>query len=238
MTPTNFVSTVTPGCPLPLPMALYPRIKAPPGIGTVYAPLKISEHEMAVRGRGMGLPSSTNFVEYGLTYPEFSVRFADEKGQWKHDPGGWWQFQGGDVILDVRVTVYVSKLYEVFAFKDEIFQLVISHELEHVRDHFDVIHRHLPQILRADAEVKKLLIDDGTGQPAKLPDGTYQHWFVDKVNDWGREWTRFGYRVFQLWAAKYSDLGEKLDNGARANQYRKNIDNLKHENLKSVKWPK
>ena len=91
--------------------------------------------------------------------------------------------------------------------------------------------------MRQDPVMRRLLIDDGTGQPGKIPERERQHWFFDTRRDLGKQWTNFEHWVLGLWAQERNKLGRLRDSGPRYAQYQQNISFLLNGMPQSVTWP-
>src|SRR4051794_39784673 len=81
---------------------------------------------------------------------DLTVRYADVAAQWRRLPGpdgrpsaygpGWFQFTGGDVILDLRIGLFLVSYVEPKPGDDlsvKIFAAHYGHELLHVLDETD-----------------------------------------------------------------------------------------------------
>jgi hypothetical protein len=105
----------------------------------------------------------------GLVTQEVNVRFENMKRQWRCTPVGGanskngpakFQFQGGDVMIEMSLGIYVLNIYEPKPqdqISKEIFALIYSHELLHVWDAVDVLKNTLLPNLPAEPTVKRYL---------------------------------------------------------------------------------
>jgi hypothetical protein len=246
--PTVFFPQVSYGSDLLLPLVLFPRIKAPPEIASPRTPKTIPDAELQVRAKAQHHLGSLSTV-YGLTDVDVSVWFEDpvpgsllglnlgRTPQWVMDESGRWQFQGGTIYLEAKITVFINENHKNYRYADELFDMIMSHELEHVKDEEDIM-KSLPNLLSRDPTLRKLLIDNGSGEPDKLLDPTFQHWFIDKMTDLGRQMTHFEHWVLHTWADEHNKREKKRDSGPRYAQYQNNISNLQNGLLQYVVWPK
>jgi hypothetical protein len=217
--PTVFFPQVSYGSDLLLPLELFPRIKPPPGIAPPRTPKTIPDAELQARAKAQQHLGSL-WTVYGLTDVDFSVRFEDpapgsplslnlvNTPKWVTDESGRWQFQGGTIYLEAKITVFINESHRNFRYADELFDMIMSHELEHVKDEEDIM---------------------------KSP---FQHWFIDKVTDAGRQMTHFEHWVLHIWADEHNKRENKRDSGPKYAQYQNNISNLREGLLRSVIWPK
>ena len=112
-----------------------------------------------------GGPGGGLGVVHGLTKAEFSLRFSNPGQQWKQVRTGsgppFWQFQGGDVFLEVEITVYVldgDRPHPGDRISNRIFAIIVEHELLHVLDEIDLVSQWMPAQARQDEKVKAIVL--------------------------------------------------------------------------------
>ncbi|MGH9366570.1 MAG: hypothetical protein ACRD3M_02710 [Thermoanaerobaculia bacterium] len=166
-----------------MPISYYPQLRVPPGV-PVWEPKPIPFGRMSQLAHDK-LPAPA-----GLTVPSsLSVKL---QGSWKQTGASpaRWQFQGGDLLLESRLAVYII---DEFRPVKKLFELIMSHELLHVQDAIDILTRYMPEEVPRDEYVKKYLLE---AQP--VDDAMYRNWlqgqrFEQYVRDiWGLEWNRRG----------------------------------------------
>lgn len=172
-------------------------IEVPPGLSsssvpgpTYVTPARMVElHQGSTSGAGHNLG-----IIHGLTTAELSVRFADFSRQWAQVstgvPGRFWQFRGGDIYLDLKITVYVlegNRPDSNDPISGQIFKIIFQHELLHVADEVDLVTDWMPSHAYRDEIVERYLTN-----AQRIDDSMLQHWFRgDHFADWLRTgfWT-------------------------------------------------
>ena len=172
-------------------------IKVPAGLSsssvpgpTYVTPARMVElHQGSTSGAGHNLG-----IVHGLTTAELSVRFADFSRQWVQvstgTPGRFWQFRGGNIYLDLSITVYVlegDRPDPNDPISGQIFKIIFQHELLHVADEVDLVTQWMPSHAYRDEIVERYLTN-----AQKMDDSMLQHWFRgDHFADWLRTgfWT-------------------------------------------------
>ena len=218
-----FKPNIRHGQDLLLPASLF-RITVPPGLSSfdVRTPHYISPTDMINRLRQ---PRSTHSgslgVVHGLTVAALSVQFSNLTQQWRQVGGSGgrrqWQFQGGDVLLNLDLEVFVLEGDRPQPNDPEsvqIFAIIMSHELLHVADEIDIVTNWLPSRLYADRFVQRHL---SNAQP--IDDGMYQRWFV------GSEFQNWVHN--SLWAPEHNRRGNRRDAPAEYRQLNNAIDQLR-----------
>jgi hypothetical protein len=212
------------GNDLLLPAALY-GIKVPPGLSpsSVPAPDFISPSAMVSllrqapgggHGRGLG-------VTHGLTTADFAIRFPNFAQQWRQVRTAatvpFWQFQGGDVYLDVTITVYVLEGDRPQVDDDltlELFAIIMGHELLHVLDEIDIVKNWMaPQAYRDDKVLKYL----SNAEP--VDNAMFQSWFR---GDGFSNWLKDG-----LWAPEHNRRGGLRDAPQQYAALQRQIDDVR-----------
>jgi hypothetical protein len=150
-----------------------------------------------LRSSGSGHGSRLGVV-HGLTRAEFAVTFPNPSQQWRQVRSSAafppWQFQGGDVLLDTKVTVYVLEGDRPQPDDDltrQIFAIIFEHELLHVLDEIDIVTRWMAAEACKDDKVLKYLTN---AQP--VDDAMFRSWFR---GDGFSNWLRDG-----LWAPEHN----------------------------------
>jgi hypothetical protein len=205
---------------LRLPPSFY-RIRVPPGLSehSVPQPIFVSPQRMLqlLRSRSQSNPSGNLGVPHGLTTAEFSLAFSAFANQWRQVPTPaatpTWVFQGGDIILEVAIGLYVlegDRPIPNDAPSEEIYRIIVEHELLHVSDEIDIIRNWFPPVATRDAKVQQFLAQS---QPLDGP--TFQHWFRGAgfqqwlEHDWAQEHNRRN--ALRDTSAEYRRLTEQID---------------------------
>jgi hypothetical protein len=134
----------------------------------------------------------------GLTTAAASVELP---GVEKLGSGGdaQWKFEGGDIILNVELAVYIIRQY---APVDKLFKLIMEHEYLHVLDYQTLAKTQITAKLQADKTLKPWL----DGEPWSGSD--------------------FYARVQQVWDTEAKKLGNGRDSGPLYNQHKQMIGKL------------
>lgn len=207
--------------PLLLPPQLY-SIRVPRGVSSVPAPIYVSPQRMQELGREAGGGSGGGLGHTGgRVVPEFAVTFSNFNRQWRRVSGtgaeARWQFQGGDVFFDVRLTLYVATTYRPRANDscgDRIFAIIMGHELEHIADEIGIATNWLPLRAYRDNLVQRYL---GNAEP--LLDRTFRHWFRGPAFT---DWIKNG-----LWAGEHNRRAGIRDAPGQYRQLQSQIDALR-----------
>ena len=205
MPAVQFQSNVRYRNELLLPLSLYPPIRVPAGV-SARAPCFVSATEMHRLA-----PAKTIKVIAGLTTAEFSLRFANPALQWRQVRSGGaltrWQFQGGVVVLDVLISIYVAEGFQSYA---QALAIILEHEFLHVQDEIEIVSRFMPTAALRDQYVQQYLC-----QGKEVDDSMYRQWFAgtgfqnwlhdgvwlpernrrEAVRDSGAEWESFRTRM-------------------------------------------
>jgi hypothetical protein len=143
------------------------KVDVPTGLreDQVRVPNYVDITVMNQKAKERDLGSSGLAFVNGLVTRELEVQFADSVVQWKRlskgsNGPGQFQFQGGEIYLDLRLAVYVLDYLkpdpqDVYSMK--IFALIYGHELLHVLDENEVLQNWLPSQLNADSDLTRLL---------------------------------------------------------------------------------
>ena len=195
----RFVPSVRYDNQLLVPVSYYPGLSVPAGV-PVYEPIAVSF------GRMSQLAPDKIPAPAGLTVPStISVKLL---GRWKQTGAApaQWQFQGGDLQLQVTIAVYII---DKFRPVEKLFELILSHELLHVKDDIDIVSQYLPRELPRDEYVKKYLVDQKA-----VDDAMYRNWFLAD---------RFEKYVRDIWVTERNRRGAARDSGAVFEQHKQAI---------------
>ena len=218
----EFKPLVSFGNDLLLPAPLY-GIRVPPGlVGQVPGPDFVSPARMvSMLQAARGGPGGGLGVVHGLTKAEFSLRFSNPGQQWKQVRTGsgppFWQFQGGDVFLEVEITVYVldgDRPHPGDRISNRIFAIIVEHELLHVLDEIDLVSQWMPAQARQDEKVKKYLTN---AEP--VDDSMFRFWFQGRGLE---NWLRDG-----LWAPEHNARAAVRDSPGEYGRLQRAIDALR-----------
>lgn len=99
----------------------------------------------------------------GYTLSDLSIEFKDIGKQWKK-VGKSWHFVGGEIYLDLKITVYV--LDEAKS-RPKCLKMIMKHEMMHVADEIAIVSKTLPKTL-----LKKPSIASDFKSP--IPDASFE----------------------------------------------------------------
>ena len=206
-----------------LPVSLY-GIRIPHGLSPsdVRSPNFVSPAVMVSMLRAPQSHHGTGLgVTHGLTTADFKVSFADFAQQWRQIRNGrsapFWQFYGGDVYLDLTITVHVlegDRPQPKDDLSSRLFAIIMEHELLHVADEIDIINKWVPANLYRDDMVLKYLTN---AQP--VDDAMFRSWFQ---GDGFSKWLNDGF-----WALEHTRRGRVRDSPAQYAQLQSQIDDLR-----------
>ena len=207
----DFKPRITLGNDQVLPAGMY-GVRVPAGLAptNVPAPQFIDPTTMvSLLQSGSGGHSGGLGITHGLTVAAFSVTFPNFAQQWRQVRTGasvpFWQFTGGDVFFDTRISVYVLEGDRPQPNDDlsrQIFAIIMEHELLHVLDEVDIVSRWLaPEAYRDDKVLKYL----SNAEP--VDNGMFETWFRgDGFSNW----------IKGIWAPEHNRRGGLRD---AAHQY-------------------
>jgi hypothetical protein len=144
------------------------KIQVPTGLSDVHIrePNFVDVAAMAARSKehAVGQGSALSIVN-GLVTRDLDVTFANPDQQWKETSGsktgpGQFQFQGGEVFLELRLALYVIQHVQPDpkdSISKQIFAEVYGHELLHVHDEVTLVEDFLPNDLKSDTDISNLL---------------------------------------------------------------------------------
>jgi hypothetical protein len=193
-------------------------VSIPPGLApsNVPAPNFIPPTNMTSKLHDVSGHGDRLKIVHGLTVPEFAVTFPNMAQQWRRIGTGAfpsWQFQGGDVFLDVTLTVYIlegDRPQPNGEASRKIYAILMSHELLHVLDEIDIVSRWMPPKVYGDDKVLKYLTN---AQP--VDDSMFRTWFQGSgFTNWLRDgyWSAERERRKQLrdTAQEYTTQGDRI----------------------------
>ena len=233
--PTTFTSKVVNISKMNLDLAAYPRLVPPVGMTPIWEPKILPHADLQIRAGGTSVTSVGSGVN-GLTEPAFSVSFESPRTQWAKDQSGMWQFQGGNVVVRLDLLILVTDKYEGESYRNDVVALIMTHELKHWQDNVDIVTTWLPPKLKTHADIKRLLIDDGKGQPARLSQAEYDKWFT-QVNP-ETEGTKWEDAIIDTYIAERDRRDQRRDSSNEYQTYSSNISALRQKRPELVVWPK
>lgn len=207
-----------------LPARLF-NIQVPPGLSesSVVQPIYVTPQRMIelLKSRGSHHSGGGLGVVHGLTTAEFSLRFPHVTTQWQRVRVGsstdWMQYRGGDVYFDVSIAVYVlegDRPASGDRESEQIFSIIVSHELLHVWDEIDLVKTWLPANISGDRMVRDYLAD---ARP--MAARAYEHWITDgHLSDWVRD---------GLWVPEHNRRGGQRDAPQQYAALQRQIDALR-----------
>lgn len=211
-----------------LKLSLYPKIKRPSSkITTAPYPTFVTSAELDGSLRTTSKASAGHV--WGLTVARFALEFADQAKQWLEVENGRWQFQGGEIQLIVSHTIYINKTFlgDDARVKSDVVGMIMSHELLHVQDNFDVLKTHGAAEIQADSELKSILVDAGKGEPQILSDAAYTRWFEKTTDGTGHQSTNLTARMIDLIALKLNEKQAGRDSGPEYADYGQQVSYLR-----------
>lgn len=134
------------------------QVRTPNFVDVTVMSTKLRERAVGSEGGGLSLVN-------GLVTRNLEIHFSDPATQWKRlstsstGPGKF-QFQGGEISLDLSLAVYVLdhlKPDPKDAISGKIFAVIYGHELLHVLDENETVRNWLPGQLSGDKEISDLL---------------------------------------------------------------------------------
>jgi hypothetical protein len=192
-------------------------VRVPAGLASSYVRVPeyvdVMEMQAKLRSSGTRSYSSSNgqlATVDGLVDTDLTVTFANVAAQWRRlpDPDGRpatrgpvrFQFAGGDLVLNLRIGLYLLKYIDPNLDDDlsvQIFATIYGHELLHVLDETDVVTNWLPPRVRAEPFIDNTLAKQQPftfGLPSQTADQVEQE-FRRKIVEMTNNYVRNG-----LWA--------------------------------------
>lgn len=108
-------------------------------------------------------------IAAGFTDTDLAVAFADFDKSWQRD-GEVWKFLGGELVLTLSIGVHIDERTRQPA-RRRCMELILEHELLHVRDEIDIVTNWLPAQALADAFVRASL-----SPAARVPAAHFDAW--------------------------------------------------------------
>ena len=115
----------------------------------------------------------------GYTLTDLKIRIINLRRQWrKKSTSHYWQYFGGDICLELKITVFVTTRAES---RQGCIDLIMAHEMLHVADEINIATNVLPKRLPhqkymksyfasliADRDFRRLVAGDGQGRGSQL----------------------------------------------------------------------
>jgi hypothetical protein len=212
-----------------LKLSIYPKIKKPSSkMTTAPNPSFVTTAELD--GSLRTTNKATLGHVWGLTVATFALEFADQAKQWLEVEKGKWQFQGGEIQLKVSHVIYINKSFlgDDSSLKTDVVGMIMTHELLHVQDNFDVLKTHGATEIQGDSSLKSMLVDDGKGEPKILMEDVYKRWVLEKSKDGtGHQSTNLTVRLVDLIAPKLNEKQAARDSGPKYKDYAQQVSYLR-----------
>lgn len=140
-----------------LPAEMRRRVSAPAGVEArqpFFASLSGLVLVKQARRRRFGYEGEDSLAQFavGYTDTDLAVSFSNFGSSWRRD-GDIWRFAGGEILLTLSVGVHVDERANA-AGRRRCLELILEHELLHVRDEIDIVTNWLPAQALADAFVR------------------------------------------------------------------------------------
>lgn len=157
-----------------LPDELRRRVTIPAGVEArlpFFRTLAQIVEVQQARGRRFNYPNadSLSYFAVGYTDTDLSVSFADFGRSWRSE-GDYWRFNGGEVVVTCSIGVYVDERANTDA-RRRCLEMILTHELLHVRDEIDLVSNWLPNAALQDAFVRSNL-----SPQARIPATHFAAW--------------------------------------------------------------
>jgi hypothetical protein len=108
-------------------------------------------------------------IAAGFTDTDLTVAFAAFDKSWQRD-GEVWKFLGGELVLTLSIGVHIDERTKQ-AGRRRCMELILEHELLHVRDEIDIVTTWLPAQALQDAVVRNTLT-----AAARVPAAHFDQW--------------------------------------------------------------
>lgn len=205
------------------PTSLY-GVRVPTGLSSIHirVPTFVTPAQMISLLRSQRMASTGGLgIVHGLTTVDFAVRFSDMARQWqrvsRRDGPPLWQFRGGDVYLEILLNIYIlegDRPVSNDPISQQIFSIIMEHELEHVADEIDIVSRWMPPRAYQDPMVQRYL-----GQAQMLEDRTFHHWFTEThFSDWLKD---------GIWAPEHNRRAAMRDSPSNYGSLQRQIEQLR-----------
>jgi len=144
----------------PVPAEIKKRISVPAGVEArqpFYASLAGIVQVRQARQRRFNYQQDSGLggIAAGFTDTDLAVAFADFARSWQRD-GEVWKFLGGELVLTLSVGVHIDERTKQ-AGRRRCMEMILEHELLHVRDEIDIVTNWLPAAVLADSFVRASL---------------------------------------------------------------------------------
>ncbi len=216
----NFVPSVLHQNSLLFPASLY-QVSVPPSLSSydIRPPTFVSPEQMLNLSRPQEGSTSLSIV-HGLTTVDFTVRFSNLARQWQpvsRQGRTLRQFRGGDIYLEITLNVYIlegDRPLPDDAYTQQIFSIIMSHELEHVADEIDIVSRWMPGRAYQDSLVRCYL-----SEAQAMEERAFRHWFTQSHFS---DWLKNG-----LWADEHNRRASTRDSPGNYRQLQQQIDGIR-----------
>ena len=157
-----------------VPAEIRKRIGVPAGVEArqpFYASLAGIVQVRQARQRRFGYQEDGGLggIAAGFTDTDLTVAFADFARSWQRD-GEVWKFLGGALVLTLAVGVHIDERTRQ-AGRRRCLEMILEHELLHVRDEIDIVTNWLPAAALADSFVRASLT-----AAARVPAAHFDAW--------------------------------------------------------------
>lgn len=226
--PLPYVVRITYGNPQRMIPADYPGLVVPQNVPALMP-------ELVTWGRMSDISPGQLPPPDGVTKVDLTVSFDDIAAQWRPvqqasapgtrqaptrgpltriqqcpaTPPSQWIFQGGNVYLDLTITVYVVEIYN----QSRVLAEIMSHELLHVQDELEIINNWLPAQLDQDPMLRRYLVER-----RPVDNQMFQHWFRG---------SHFQEYVRGTWAPEHNARGSRRDSPEEYEHRRRVIQRLR-----------
>jgi hypothetical protein len=200
------------------------QVSAPPGLSSnnIREPTFVTPEQMLnlTQSQNGGARGTSLSMVHGLTTVDFAVRFPNMARQWQqvtHQGRQLWQFQGGNIHLEITLNVFIlegDRPVPDDPYTQEIFSIIMTHELEHVADEIDIVSRWMPTQAYQDDLVRRYLT-----QAEAIEDRTFRHWFIEKHFS---DWLKNG-----LWAHEHNRRASTRDSPGNYMHLQQQIDRIR-----------
>jgi hypothetical protein len=140
-----------------LPAELRRGVTVPAGVEArrpIFRTLAQIVQVQQARGRRFNYTNAGDLSHFavGYTDTDLSVSFAEFGRSWRCE-GEIWRFCGGEIVLTCSIGVYVDERANT-ADRRRCLEMILTHELQHVRDEIDIVRNWLPLEALKDAFVR------------------------------------------------------------------------------------
>lgn len=192
------------------------------------------------------------FLTEGLTRSELKVNFKNFPREWEPDGPGFFRFCGGELRVEMTVRIWIDEKYRPAPGngigdrkKTLCYGLAMGHELEHVQDNVDILTTVLTdQRIVAIPQIRRLLVDDGSGRPARVSESELVELF--RPGSWGLQtddmrvigrFREIDRPLVEIWNSEQTIRARQRDSGAEYSRYSGSISNARQELFHIIEWP-